>query len=96
MTKAYPGSKEMSVSITPLGMQTLFFQMLNSQKFKHFELVYTGQSNPICASTGLCQRGSGRPYFQDRHDWNSPADQRRRKRSVLDESSDSAQSENQD
>ncbi len=39
--KVSPGSKEIAVSITSLGMQTLFFQMLNSQKLKHFELVYT-------------------------------------------------------
>jgi hypothetical protein len=41
ITREYEDSPEMTMNFTALGMQTMFFKMLNRQQLKDFELVYT-------------------------------------------------------
>jgi len=44
VTKESEGSQDVTLRPTPLGTQTLLFQMLNCQKFKRFELIYRDQN----------------------------------------------------
>lgn len=43
ITKEYEESAEITINFTPLGMQTIFFKMLNRQQLAKFELVYADQ-----------------------------------------------------
>ena len=43
ITREYEDSPDMTINFTPLGMQTMFFKMLNRQQLKDFELVYAEQ-----------------------------------------------------
>jgi len=44
VTKESQESQEITYNFTPLGTQTLLFQMLNCQKLKRFELIYRDQN----------------------------------------------------
>jgi len=44
VTKEFQESQEITLNFTPLGTQTILFQMLNCQKLKRFELVYKAQN----------------------------------------------------
>jgi hypothetical protein len=44
VTKESQESQEITLNFTPLGTQTLLFQILNCQKLKRFELIYRDQS----------------------------------------------------
>ena len=44
VTKESQESQEITLNFTPLGTQTLLFQMLNCQKLKRFELIYKDQN----------------------------------------------------
>ena len=44
VTKESQASQEITLNFTPLGTQTLLFQMLNCQKLKRFELIYRDQN----------------------------------------------------
>jgi len=41
--REYEDSPDMTINFPPLGMQTMFFKMLNRQQLKKFELVYAEQ-----------------------------------------------------
>jgi len=43
VTQEGQGSGMMTLTFTPKGLQTMFFRMLNRQKFQRFELVYADQ-----------------------------------------------------
>ncbi len=49
IVKESQGSPEMTISFTPLGMETMFFKMLNRQRLSKFELVYVDrvQNDPL-------------------------------------------------
>jgi len=47
ITREYEDSPDMTINFTPLGLQTMFFRMLNRQQLKRFELVYGEQDKSM-------------------------------------------------
>ena len=42
--KESPESREITVAFTPLGMQSMYFRMLNRMQLEKFEMIYVDQA----------------------------------------------------